>query len=114
MLECWDSDPERRPSFTMIASTISKALQIMSGYLELSAAADTVKVLAKLDESRQPILVRISFGLFGTCAHCYICVSVTLSWSTLINIPLAALDLESSTHQYDGEVAYDVVIVWTK
>ena len=111
MLECWDSDPERRPSFTMIASTISEALQIMSGYLELSAAADTVKVLAKLDESRQPILVRISFGLFGTCAHCYICVSVTLSWSTF---HLAALDLEGSTHQYDGEVAYDVVIVWTK
>ena len=33
MLKCWDSDPEDRPSFTKIGSTISKALQTMEGYL---------------------------------------------------------------------------------
>ena len=43
MLKCWDSDPEDRPSFTMIGSTISKALQTMEGYLDMSAAG-TVRV----------------------------------------------------------------------
>eukprot|EP00731_Ephydatia_muelleri_P030187 Em0021g710a len=36
MLRCWDSDPEDRPTFAKIAITISKALQIMSDYLDLS------------------------------------------------------------------------------
>ena len=36
MLRCWDADPEDRPSFTKIAQTISKSLQIMSEYLDLS------------------------------------------------------------------------------
>eukprot|EP00731_Ephydatia_muelleri_P030200 Em0021g723a len=36
MLRCWDSDPEDRPTFAKIAVTISKALQIMSDYLDLS------------------------------------------------------------------------------
>ena len=43
MLKCWDSDPEDRPSFTKIGSTISKALQTMEGYLYMSAAG-TVRV----------------------------------------------------------------------
>ena len=50
MLKCWDSDPEDRPSFTKISSTISKALQTMEGYLDVSAA-DTVKVPATQDGS---------------------------------------------------------------
>ena len=39
MLRCWDSDPEDRPSFTKIAHTISKSLQMMSDYLDLSLLA---------------------------------------------------------------------------
>ena len=45
MLKCWDSDPEDRPSFAIIGSNISNALQTMEGYLDMSAA-DTVKVPA--------------------------------------------------------------------
>ena len=43
MLKCWDSDPEDRPSFTKIGSTISNALQTMEGYLDVSTAG-AVKV----------------------------------------------------------------------
>ena len=57
MLKCWDSDPEDRPSFTKIRSNISKALQSMSGYLDMSAA-DTPKVPPTLDEIAQQELVK--------------------------------------------------------
>ena len=58
MLKCWDSDPEDRPSFAKIGSTISKALQIMSGYLDMSAA-DTSNLHAPptQDEITQPVQV---------------------------------------------------------
>ena len=41
-MKYWDSDPEDRPSFTKIGSTISKALQTMEGYLDVSTAG-TIK-----------------------------------------------------------------------
>lgn len=43
MLRCWDSDPEDRPVFAKIAITISKALQIMSDYLDLSMKVNTMQ-----------------------------------------------------------------------
>ena len=46
MLKCWDSDPEDRPSFTKIGSTISRALGTMSGYLDISLVSDEAKVQA--------------------------------------------------------------------
>ena len=57
MLKCWDSDPEDRPTFTKICSNISKVLQIMSGYLDMSVA-DTPKVPPTLDEIAQKELVK--------------------------------------------------------
>ena len=57
MLKCWDSDPEDRPSFTKIGSNISKDLQTMEGYLDMSAA-DTVKVPAINDGTGLLVLVR--------------------------------------------------------
>ena len=63
MLKCWDSDPEDRPSFTKIGSMISKGLQIMSGYLDISAA-DASKVPHTQDEIRQPVPVKGSQWYF--------------------------------------------------
>ena len=63
MLKCWDSDPDDRPTFTKIGSNISKVLQIMSGYLDMSAA-DTSKVLPTLDEIAQQELVKRSLWYF--------------------------------------------------
>ena len=57
MLKCWDSDPEDRPTFTKIRSNISKVLQIMSGYLDMSVA-DTPKVPPTMDEIAQKELVK--------------------------------------------------------
>ena len=56
MLKCWDSDPENRPSFTNIGSNISKDLQTMEGYLDMSA--DSVKVPAIEDCTGLLVLVR--------------------------------------------------------
>ena len=59
MLNCWDSDPNDRPSFTMIASTISKLLQIMPGYQDMSAAdTSNIHVPPKPDEIRQQVVVK--------------------------------------------------------
>ena len=57
MLKCWDSDPEDRPSFTKIGSTISNDLQTMEGYLDVSAAG-TVKVPVIKNGTGQLLLVR--------------------------------------------------------
>ena len=57
MLRCWNSDPEDRPSFTIIGSNISKDLQTMEGYLDMSSA-DTVKVQAINDGAGLLVLVR--------------------------------------------------------
>ena len=57
MLNCWDSDPEDEPSFTKIGSNISKDLQTMEGYLDVSPA-DTVKVPVIKDGIGQLVLVR--------------------------------------------------------
>ena len=52
MLKCWDSDPVDRPSFTKIGSTISRALETMSGYLDISLVSDEAKVHATNDGTR--------------------------------------------------------------
>ena len=63
MLKCWDSDPEDRPSFTKIGSTISKALQTLEEYIDISAA-DMSKVPPTQDEIKQPVLVKKSLWYF--------------------------------------------------
>ena len=63
MLKCWDSDPEDRPSFTKIGSYISKALQTLEEYLDISAA-DMPKVPPTQDEITQPVQVKEAFGTF--------------------------------------------------
>ncbi|KAL5475057.1 hypothetical protein EMCRGX_G027105 [Ephydatia muelleri] len=40
ILECWDSNPEDRPSFIKIGSSLSKALMTMSGYLDVCLMSD--------------------------------------------------------------------------
>ena len=63
MLKCWESDPEDRPSFTKIGSTISKVLQTMEEYLDISVA-DTPKLPPAQDEITQPVQVKRSLWYF--------------------------------------------------
>ena len=35
MLDCWDDDPDKRPHFLQVATTLSNMLQTVSGYLNL-------------------------------------------------------------------------------
>ena len=67
MLKCWDSDPEDRPSFTKIGSTISRALETMSEYLDISLVSDEAKVLAKLSQSICTLMLTTHhFALVGS------------------------------------------------
>ena len=34
-MECWHSDPEKRPTFAMIASQVDRIMELSSGYLKL-------------------------------------------------------------------------------
>ena len=36
MVKCWAIDPNNRPTFEKLSSTLSNLLQIAAGYLELS------------------------------------------------------------------------------
>ena len=81
MLECWDSNPEDRPSFIKIGSSLSKALMTMSGYLDVCLMSDVARA-QRVPQccTEQGTLVRGSLG-FATLAsqpwcvpeyHCYI------------------------------------------
>ena len=87
MLECWDSNPEGRPSFIKIGSSLSKPLMTMSGYCLVSDGARAQRVPQCCTE--KGTLVRGSFG-FATLAsqlwfvpehHCY--VNLTQVYSCL-------------------------------
>ena len=81
MLECWDSNPEDRPSFIKIDSSLSKALMTMSGYLDVCLVSDGARAQhAPQCCTERGTLVRGSFG-FATLAsqlwfvpehHCYV------------------------------------------
>ena len=36
MQNCWESDPEKRPQFSELVTTISRILEAAAGYLELA------------------------------------------------------------------------------
>ena len=42
MKSCWESEPENRPQFSELVSTISSILESIAGYLELAMSLQTV------------------------------------------------------------------------
>ena len=48
MLNCWDDDPEKRPHFFQVVTTLSDMLQTVSGYLNLNQC--------QVEESLPPLL----------------------------------------------------------
>ena len=42
MMQCWDSDPNKRPTFSQLQANISAMLTNTAGYLDLSAFSDSV------------------------------------------------------------------------
>jgi len=43
MRNCWEREPEKRPQFSELVSTISSILESTAGYLELAMSLQTVK-----------------------------------------------------------------------
>ena len=39
MLCCWEMEPDKRPSFSILVQTLSKSLEKMAGYLHIGAFA---------------------------------------------------------------------------
>ena len=37
MLQCWDSQPGKRPTFSYIVSSLSQSLENMAGYMDIVA-----------------------------------------------------------------------------
>ena len=45
LLQCWDGQPEKRPNFSQLLVTISTMLEVIGGYLVLSATDDENSLL---------------------------------------------------------------------
>ena len=43
MLQCWDIQPENRPTFSNIVSPLSQSLEAMAGYMDIGAFGETIK-----------------------------------------------------------------------
>ena len=41
MLKCWEMDPSRRPSFSILVQDLSRSLEDMAGYLYVGAFTDS-------------------------------------------------------------------------
>ena len=53
MLQCWESEPERRPTFSSIVDTLSRFLEAMVDYMDIGTFA------SKSDETTASKLINI-------------------------------------------------------
>ena len=53
MLQCWDSQPENRPTFSNIVGSLSQFLEAMADYLEITAFIEISKQTQDLDLSKE-------------------------------------------------------------
>ena len=43
MLKCWDSEPQSRPTFSDIVTSLSQSLEAMADYLDISAFSNELE-----------------------------------------------------------------------
>ena len=53
MLQCLDSQPENRPTFSNIVGSLSQSLVAIAGYLEIVGLGETIKQLEDLDSKEK-------------------------------------------------------------
>ena len=49
MLQCWDSQREDRPTFSIIVSSLSQSLEAMACYMDIGAFGETIKQAKDVD-----------------------------------------------------------------
>ena len=49
MLQCWDSQREDRPTFSIIVSSLSQSLEAMACYMDIGAFGETMKQAKDVD-----------------------------------------------------------------
>ena len=49
VLECWNSEPEKRPNFSELATDICGTLEDMAGYLDLTTPSATNEMTAETE-----------------------------------------------------------------
>ena len=52
MLQCWDSQPKNRPTFSNIVGSLSQSLVAIGGYLEIVAFGESSKQPQDIDLSK--------------------------------------------------------------
>jgi len=54
MLDCWNDDPEKRPCFLQVVTTLSNMLQRVSGYLNVQLENSLQLLLPPTDPTDTP------------------------------------------------------------
>ena len=54
MLQCWDLEPQSRPSFSEIVVLLSQSLEAMADYLDINAFGDKVEHDQGADQASEP------------------------------------------------------------
>ena len=49
MLQCWESQPENRPTFSSIVSSLSQSLEAMAGYMDIGTFGEAIRETKDLD-----------------------------------------------------------------
>ena len=55
MLQCWEFEPVNRPKFADIVSSLSRSLEAMAGYMDISAFGGTIAETSECRESLELI-----------------------------------------------------------
>ena len=56
MLKCWELDPETRPTFSMLVKSLSKFLDSMAGYMDVSNIKGEDYSESIFSTSKEPII----------------------------------------------------------
>ena len=54
MLQCWDPEPQSRPTFSDIVASLSQSLEAMADYLDINAFGNKAEYNEDVDQASEP------------------------------------------------------------